>query len=149
MSWASKLVKPYRVEDGTKFRLKDFDPGDTGKIHSKRHAEQLLAKGIESLTDSQDKLYAQNRWGVLLIFQGMDAAGKDGAIKHVMSGVNPQGVEVYSFKTPSPEELSHDYLWRTMRRAPERGRRRNGIPIHKRSILFPGAGRCRAAPTSE
>jgi PPK2 family polyphosphate:nucleotide phosphotransferase len=121
MSWASKLVKPYRVEDGTKFRLKDFDPGDTGKIHSKRHAEQLLAKGIESLTDSQDKLYAQNRWGVLLIFQGMDAAGKDGAIRHVMSGVNPQGVEVYSFKTPSTEELSHDYLWRTMRRAPERG----------------------------
>jgi PPK2 family polyphosphate:nucleotide phosphotransferase len=121
MSWASKLVKPYRVEDGTKFRLKDFDPGDTGKIHSKGHAEQLLAKGIESLTDSQDKLYAQNRWGVLLIFQGMDAAGKDGAIRHVMSGVNPQGVEVYSFKTPSTEELSHDYLWRTMRRAPERG----------------------------
>src|SRR5580692_10492713 len=121
MSWASKLVKPYRVEDGTKFRLKDFDPGDTGKIHSKRHAEQLLTKGIESLTDSQDKLYAQNRWGVLLIFQGMDAAGKDGAIRHVMSGVNPQGVEVYSFKTPSREELSHDYLWRTMRRAPERG----------------------------
>jgi PPK2 family polyphosphate:nucleotide phosphotransferase len=121
MSWASKLVKPYRIEDGTKFRLKNFDPGDTGKIHSKRHAEQLLAKGIESLTDSQDKLYAQNRWGVLLIFQGMDAAGKDGAIRHVMSGVNPQGVEVYSFKTPSTEELSHDYLWRTMRRAPERG----------------------------
>ncbi len=121
MSWASKLVKPYRVEDGTKFRLKDFDPSDTGKIHSKRHAEQLLAKGIESLADSQDKLYAQNRSGVLLIFQGMDAAGKDGAIRHVMSGVNPQGVEVYSFKTPSTEELSHDYLWRTMRRAPERG----------------------------
>jgi PPK2 family polyphosphate:nucleotide phosphotransferase len=121
MSWASTLVKPYRVEDGAKFRLKDFDPSDTGKIHSKRHAEQLLTKGIESLTDSQDKLYAQNRWGVLLIFQGMDAAGKDGAIKHVMSGVNPQGVEVYSFKTPSTEELSHDYLWRTMRRTPERG----------------------------
>ena len=121
MSWASKLVKPYRVDDGTKFRLKDFDPGDTGKIHAKRHAEQLLTKGIESLTDSQDKLYAQNRWGVLLVFQGMDAAGKDGAIKHVMSGVNPQGVEVYSFKTPSTEELSHDYLWRTMRRAPGRG----------------------------
>ncbi len=121
MSWASKLVKPYRVDDGTKFRLKDFDPGDTGNIHSKRHAEQLLTKGIESLTDSQDKLYAQNRWGVLFIFQGMDAAGKDGAIQGVMSGVNPQGVEVYSFKTPSTEELSHDYLWRTMRRAPERG----------------------------
>src|SRR5580692_5387781 len=121
MSWASKLVKPYRVEDGTKFRLKDFDPGDTGKIHSKRHAEQLLAKGIESMAELQDKLYAQNRWGVLLIFQGMDAAGKDGVIKHVMSGVNPQGVEVYSFKTPSPEELSHDYLWRTMQRAPGRG----------------------------
>jgi PPK2 family polyphosphate:nucleotide phosphotransferase len=121
MSWASKLVKPYRIEDGMKFRLKDFDPGDTGKIHSKEHAEQLLAQGIASLAELQDKLYAQNRWGVLLIFQAMDAAGKDGAIKHVMSGVNPQGVQVYSFKTPSSEELNHDYLWRTMQRDPERG----------------------------
>jgi PPK2 family polyphosphate:nucleotide phosphotransferase len=122
MSWASKLVEPYRVEDGSKFRLKDFDPCDTGKIHSKERAEQLLAQGIASLAELQDKLYAQNHWGVLLIFQAMDAAGKDGVIKHVMSGVNPQGVQVYSFKTPSTEELNHDYMWRQMQRVPERGR---------------------------
>jgi PPK2 family polyphosphate:nucleotide phosphotransferase len=122
MNWASKLVEPYRVEDGSKFRLKDFDPGDTGKIHSKERAEQLLAQGIASLAELQDKLYAQNHWGVLLIFQAMDAAGKDGVIKHVMSGVNPQGVQVYSFKTPSTEELNHDYMWRQMQRVPERGR---------------------------
>jgi len=122
MSWAGKLVKPYRVEDGAKFRLKDFDPGDTGKIHSKEHAEQLLTAGIAAMAELQSKLYAQDNWGVLLIFQAMDAAGKDGAIKHVMSGVNPQGVQVYSFKTPSSEELNHDCLWRTMQRVPERGR---------------------------
>jgi PPK2 family polyphosphate:nucleotide phosphotransferase len=122
MNWASKLVEPYRVEDGSKFRLKDFDPCDTGKIHSKERAEQLLAQGIASLAELQDKLYAQNHWGVLLIFQAMDAAGKDGVIKHVMSGVNPQGVQVYSFKTPSTEELNHDYMWRQMQRVPERGR---------------------------
>jgi PPK2 family polyphosphate:nucleotide phosphotransferase len=122
MSWASKVVRPYRVEDGSKFRLKDFDPADTGKIHSKEHAEHLLAQGIASLAELQDKLYAQNRWAVLLIFQAMDAAGKDGIIKHVMSGVNPQGVQVYSFKTPSTEELDHDYLWRTTQRLPGRGR---------------------------
>jgi PPK2 family polyphosphate:nucleotide phosphotransferase len=122
MSWASKLVEPYRVEDGSKFRLKDFDPGNTGEIHSKRHAKQLLTLGIASLAELQDKLYAQNRWGVLLIFQAMDAAGKDGVIQHVMSGVNPQGVQVYSFKAPSVEELNHDYLWRASKRVPERGR---------------------------
>src|ERR1700722_19535491 len=122
MSWASKIAKPYRVEDGSKFRLKNFDPGDTGNIHSKEHAEQLLTQGIASLAEFQDKLYAQDRWAVLLIFQAMDAAGKDGAIKHVMSGVNPQGVQVYSFKTPSSEELDHDYLWRTSQRVPARGR---------------------------
>jgi PPK2 family polyphosphate:nucleotide phosphotransferase len=122
MSWASGLVKPYRVENGAKFRLKDFDAGDTRKIHSKRQAKQLLNHGIASLAELQDKLYAQNRWGVLLIFQAMDAAGKDGVIKHVMSGVNPQGVQVYSFKAPSEEELSHDYLWRTTKQVPERGR---------------------------
>src|ERR1700675_1165114 len=121
MSWASKLVKPYRVEDGGKFRLKDFDPGDTGKIHSKEHAEQLLTAGIAPLAELQAKLYPQDRWGVLLIFQAMDAAGKDGVIKHVMSGVNPQGCQVYSFKAPSVEELNHDYLWRALRRLPERG----------------------------
>jgi PPK2 family polyphosphate:nucleotide phosphotransferase len=121
MSWASKLVKPYRVEDGKKFRLKDFDPADTGHVHSKEHAEKLLERGIASMAELQDKLYAQDRWGVLVIFQAMDAAGKDGAIKHVMSGVNPQGCQVYSFKVPSEEELNHDYLWRNMRRLPERG----------------------------
>jgi len=122
MSWASKLVKPYRIEDGSKFRLKDFDPADTGEIDSKQEAERLLVAGIASLAELQDKLYAQNCWAVLLIFQAMDAAGKDGIIKHVMSGVNPQGVQVYSFKAPSTEELNHDYLWRTMQRDPERGR---------------------------
>ena len=122
MSWAGKLAKPYRVEDGKEFRLKDFDPGDTGKLHSKEHARELLEKGIALMSELQDKLYAQDRWTLLLIFQAMDAAGKDGAIKHVMSGVNPQGCQVYSFKTPSSEELNHDYLWRTMQRLPERGR---------------------------
>ena len=121
MTWAKKLVKPYRVDDGKKFRLKDFDPADTGHLHSKEHANKLLERGIAEMADLQDKLYAQDRWAVLLIFQAMDAAGKDGAIKHVMSGVNPQGCQVYSFKVPSEEELNHDYLWRTMRRLPERG----------------------------
>jgi len=121
MTWASKLVKPYRVTDGEKFRLKDFGSSDTGKVHSKVAAEQLLQKGVTRLAELQDKLYAQDRWAVLLIFQAMDAAGKDGAIKHVMSGVNPQGCQVYSFKVPSAEELDHDYLWRTMRCLPERG----------------------------
>ncbi len=121
MSWAKKLSKPYRIADDKKFHLKDFDPNDTGDIHSKEHAEEMLQKGIASMTELQDKLYAQDRWGVLLIFQAMDAAGKDGAIKHVMSGVNPQGCQVHSFKSPSAEELDHDYLWRTMMRVPERG----------------------------
>ena len=122
MSWASKLVKPYRIDNGKKFRLKDFDPADTGHLRSKEHAERLLQRGIAEMADLQDKLYAQDSWGVLIIFQAMDAAGKDGVIKHVMSGVNPQGVQVYSFKAPSSEELNHDYLWRTMQRVPERGR---------------------------
>lgn len=122
MSWASKLAKPYRVEHGKKFRLKDHDPGDTAKVHSEEHAEELLVKGAARMAELQDMLYAQDRWGLLLIFQAMDAAGKDGIIKHVMSGVNPQGCQVYSFKTPSTEELDHDYLWRNMRCLPERGR---------------------------
>src|SRR5208282_1148448 len=122
MSHAGKLSKPYQVENGKKFRLKDFDPSDTGGLRSPKLAEELLQKGVAAMADLQDKLYAQDRWGVLLIFQAMDAAGKDGVIKHVMSGVNPQGCEVYSFKTPSVEELNHDYLWRTLRRIPERGR---------------------------
>lgn len=122
MSWANKFAKPYRVEKGKKFNLKDYDPADTAKLHSQEHAEQLLAKGVSRLSELQDMLYAQGHWGLLLIFQAMDAAGKDGAIKHVMSGVNPQGCQVFSFKTPSTEELNHDFLWRNMKCLPERGR---------------------------
>ncbi len=122
MSWASKLAKPYAIHDGAKFHLKDFDPADTGKFRRGEEAEGLLQKGISRLEELQDKLYAQNRWGLLLIFQAMDAAGKDSTIKHVMSGVNPQGCQVYSFKAPTPEELDHDYMWRTSSRLPERGR---------------------------
>jgi PPK2 family polyphosphate:nucleotide phosphotransferase len=122
MSWASKFAKPYRVDKGKKFRLKDYDPADTCKLHSQEHAEELVAKGIARMAELQDMLYAQNRWGLLLLFQAMDAAGKDGVIKHVMSGVNPQGCQVYSFKTPSAEELDHDYLWRSAKCLPERGR---------------------------
>src|SRR5450432_384101 len=121
MSWSSKLAKPYRVEDGKKFRLKDFDSADTGKLHSKEDAQELLEKGIAALSELQEKLYAANQWGLLLIFQAMDAAGKDGAIKHVMSGVNPAGCQVYSFKAPTEPELQHDFLWRTTRALPERG----------------------------
>jgi PPK2 family polyphosphate:nucleotide phosphotransferase len=122
MSKLTRLSKPYRVDDGRKFRLKDFDPGDTGGFKSHEHARKLLQAGIEMLSDMQQKLYAQDRWALLLIFQAMDAAGKDSTIRHVMSGVNPQGCQVYSFKAPSPEELDHDYLWRTTKCLPERGR---------------------------
>ena len=122
MNWASKLAKPYRVGDGDKFRLKDFDAQDTGEFKSKEEAKGLLEKSVAHIEELQDKLYAQDRWCLLLIFQAMDAAGKDGAIKHVMSGINPQGCQVYSFKAPSNEELDHDYLWRTTRNLPERGR---------------------------
>jgi PPK2 family polyphosphate:nucleotide phosphotransferase len=121
MSWANKFSKDYRVDSGKKFKLKHFDPASTAHIHSKKHAEELLQKGIQEMAELQDKLYAQDRWAVLLILQAMDAAGKDGAIKHVMSGVNPQGCQVFSFKAPSPEELDHDYLWRTTRCLPRRG----------------------------
>jgi PPK2 family polyphosphate:nucleotide phosphotransferase len=121
---ASRLAKPYRVTDGQKFRLKDVDPGDTGTLKSddKPRAKEALQIGVEALAELQEMLYAQDRWAVLVIFQAMDAAGKDGAIKHVMSGVNPQGCEVYSFKSPGATELDHDYLWRTHLRVPERGR---------------------------
>jgi PPK2 family polyphosphate:nucleotide phosphotransferase len=122
MSWARKLTKPYRVDDGKDFRLKDHDPASTGHLRSKEHAKELLQRSIEEMAELQDKLYAQDQRAVLLIFQAMDAAGKDGAIKHVMSGVNPQGCQVYSFKAPSHEELDHDYLWRTSKVLPERGR---------------------------
>ena len=117
----SKLAKTYRVTERKKFKLKDFDPAGTAHWHSKEHADQALEEGIQRMADMQDKLYAQDRWSLLLIFQAMDAAGKDGAIKHVMSGVNPQGCEVYSFKAPSNEELQHDYLWRTTCKLPQRG----------------------------
>ena len=122
MSWAGKLAKPYAIQDGDKFHLKDFNPGDTGHFRSSEEAEELLQKGILKLEELQTKLYAQRRWGILLIFQAMDAAGKDSTIKHVMSGVNPQGCQFYSFKAPSPEELDHDYMWRTSCRLPERGK---------------------------
>jgi PPK2 family polyphosphate:nucleotide phosphotransferase len=121
MSWASKLSDPYRVDHGKQFRLKDFDPAETGKFRSSEHAQQLLDTSIAEMRQLQDKLYAQNRWAVLIILQAMDAAGKDSVIKHVMSGVNPQGCQVYSFKQPSVEELNHDYLWRAHLRVPERG----------------------------
>jgi len=119
---SGKLIKPYRVEDGKHFRLKDHDPAHTAGVDSKEEAKQLLEQGVAKLAALQDKLYAEDHWALLLIFQAMDAAGKDGAIKHVMSGVNPQGCQVYSFKAPSSEELDHDYLWRTMKCIPERGR---------------------------
>ena len=119
-----KLVSPYRITTGKGFRLKDIDPDDTQKLGSqnKEEAKEWLAKGVEWLAEQQDMLYAQDRWSVLLVFQAMDAAGKDGTIKHVMSGINPQGCQVYSFKQPSSEELDHDFMWRYMKRLPERGR---------------------------
>jgi PPK2 family polyphosphate:nucleotide phosphotransferase len=122
MSMARRLAKPYRIDHGKRFRLKHVDPGETGGIESPDDARAWLQAGIELLSKMQEKLYAQDRWALLLIFQAMDAAGKDGTIRHVMSGVNPQGCEVFSFKAPSAEELDHDYMWRTTCRLPERGR---------------------------
>jgi PPK2 family polyphosphate:nucleotide phosphotransferase len=116
-----KLAKSYRIENGKHFRLKDFDPADTNGLHSEKHAEEHLEKYIAYMEDSQAKLYAQDRWSVLLIFQAMDAAGKDGTISHVMSGVNPEGCQVFSFKQPSETELEHDFLWRTTKSLPQRG----------------------------
>jgi len=116
-----KLAHAFRVDSGKHFRLKDFDPADTGHMKSKEHAEEALQKEVLRTAELQDKLYAQDSWALLLIFQAMDAAGKDGAIKHVMSGVNPQGCQVYSFKAPSDRELQHDFLWRTTCDLPERG----------------------------
>ncbi len=140
----STTLPPHRVSGGQiqlyransacvcrikKFRLKHFDPADTGTIRSKQAATEMLQKGISWLSEEQSKLYAQDCWSVLLIFQAMDAAGKDGAIRHVMSGINPQGCQVYSFKAPSAEELDHDFMWRSIKNLPERGR----IGIHNRS----------------
>ena len=121
---ARKLARPYRIDDGKKFRLADVDPGGIGhlKAEDKARAKQALQVGVTALAGLQDRLYAQDQWSVLLIFQAMDAAGKDGAIKHVMSGVNPQGCQVASFKAPSAEDLDHDYLWRCQKQLPERGR---------------------------
>jgi len=115
-------VLKFRVGEGEKFRLKDHDPADTGKFGSKEDGKTRLTQGIARLRELQDRLYAQDRWAVLLIFQAMDAAGKDSTIEHVMSGVNPQGTQVFSFKSPSAEELDHDFMWRTNRCLPERGR---------------------------
>ena len=119
-----ELANPFRFTGKGKFRLKDVDPGDTGDLDNedRPRAKEMLQAGVEALAELQDKLYAQDRWSLLLVFQAMDAAGKDGAIKHVMSGVNPQGCQVVSFKSPSSEELDHDYLWRCNRNLPERGR---------------------------
>jgi PPK2 family polyphosphate:nucleotide phosphotransferase len=121
---AKKFAEPYRIEQGKDFRLKQIDPGDTGELEKadKEEARQALQTGVEALTELQDMLYAQDSWALLLIFQAMDAAGKDSAIKHVMSGVNPQGCQVAAFKAPSHEELDHDFLWRCQRHLPERGR---------------------------
>jgi PPK2 family polyphosphate:nucleotide phosphotransferase len=121
---AIRFSAPYRITKGKKFRLTDVDPRDTGELTSedKSRAKEALQSGIQALAELQDVLYAQDRWAILLIFQAMDAAGKDGAIKHVMSGINPQGCQVTSFKSPSSEELDHDYLWRCIKALPERGR---------------------------
>jgi PPK2 family polyphosphate:nucleotide phosphotransferase len=116
------FTKPFRVTDGKNFRLKDFHPTAPSGVSSKKDSPELLQKSLARLTELQDKLYADDRWALLLIFQAMDAAGKDSAIKHVMSGVNPLGCQVYSFKAPSAEELDHDFLWRTTKCLPEQGR---------------------------
>jgi len=119
---AKKIANTFRVDSGKHFHLKDFDPAATGHWHSKEHAAEALQEGIQRTAELQDKLYAQSNWALLLIFQAMDAAGKDGIIKHVMSGVNPQGCQVYSFKGPSELELQHDFLWRIGKDVPARGR---------------------------
>ena len=118
----AKFAKLYRIDDPDSFRLNKYDPGDTGQLDIKKtEAKELLGEGIKRLSDLQERLYAQDRWSVLLIFQAMDAAGKDSVIEHVMTGVNPQGCQIHSFKQPSEEELDHDFMWRTTRRLPERG----------------------------
>ena len=121
---ARELANHYRVREGKGFRLEDVDPGDTLEYgaEDKPKAKEVLATGVEALSLLQDMLYAQDRWGLLVILQAMDAAGKDGAIKHVMSGINPQGCQVYSFKSPSAEDLNHDFMWRCLKCLPERGR---------------------------
>src|ERR1700740_830902 len=117
-----EFVNPFRVSDGKQFRLKDFEPAETLGVKSKEQAKETLERGIARLADLQEKLYAQDRWAVLVVLQAMDAAGKDSTIKHVMSGLNPQGCQVTSFKAPSTEELQHDFLWRHVKCLPQRGR---------------------------
>src|ERR1700741_1072121 len=118
-----KLCSRYRITNGKNFRLGDIDPDDIAhlKKSDKQEANQALTVGVEAMAALQDRLYAEHRWGVLIILQGIDAAGKDGVIKHVMSGINPQGCEVHAFKAPSDEELAHDYLWRCLKLIPKRG----------------------------
>ena len=118
----ARLAKPYCVTRGSRFRLKDYDPADTHGVKHRADAEEILARRAGLLSDLQEKLYAQDRWALLVIFQAMDAAGKDGAIKHVMTGINPQGCAVHAFKQPSAEELNHDYLWKAHQHVPERGK---------------------------
>jgi len=125
----AKFIKPFRVQHGKHFRLKDYDPAETRGLKPEGDAPELLQSGIRQMAELQNMLYAQDRWALLVMFQAMDAAGKDSAIKHVMSGVNPQGCQVYSFKPPSPEELDHDYLWRASKVLPRRGQ----IGIYNRS----------------
>src|SRR5215470_6393317 len=118
-----KLIRRFRIDKAHGFKLSDFDPADTcGVDLGKAGVEDMLAGGLRHLTAMQEKLFAQNRWALLVILQGMDAAGKDGVVKHVMSGLNPQGCEVHAFRTPTPEELGHDFLWRAGQRLPARGR---------------------------
>src|SRR5215467_6617744 len=121
---SKRFSEPFRITNGNAFRFKDVDPADILDLQAedKPRAKEALAFGVQALAELQDMLYAQNQWAVLLIFQAMDAAGKDGAIKHVMSGVNPQGCQVFSFKAPSAEDLDHDYMWRCLKSLPERGR---------------------------
>ena len=119
---AARLAEPFCVTKSEKFRLKDWDPADTTGVKSKQHAQNILDGREGVLSHLQEKLYAQDRWAFLVVLQGLDAAGKDGVIKHVMSGVNPQGCSVFSFKSPSTEELDHDYLWRAHKCVPERGK---------------------------
>lgn len=118
---AADLAGRYRITNGSRFRLKDVDPSDPWGQRLKPIADEMLKQGRKRMAQLQERLYAQDRWSILLIFQAMDAAGKDGTIKHVMSGVNPQGCDVHAFKAPSSEELDHDFLWRTNRRLPRRG----------------------------
>jgi PPK2 family polyphosphate:nucleotide phosphotransferase len=119
---AARIADAYRIAKGGKFRLRDWDAGETDEVEGKDEAEKLLARGTEALQELQQKLWAQDRWALMIILQGMDAAGKDGIVSHVMAGVNPQGCDVWSFKQPSAEELDHDYLWRAHQRMPSRGK---------------------------